>query len=191
MTEKTNLALYTHVQSKNVALLRHYFKNLNDPDYVFDENTLQTKISISGEYSRKQAKFPFILFGQITSSGLMNRTIGQEMYQPIYENGNKVGYRLSGNFFVNAVISIGCESTAEARKLVDYVTSLYRINGKQWLLKNGMTLTDLSLVSPKTELIGNDLVYWERLNVSFITSWTQEVKDIGLIQEIDVDFDVK
>lgn len=94
---------------------------------------------------------------------------------------------MAGTFTSGFSISIASESTAERRDLLDLIVMLYRTVGSDYLKKFRVNITGMSYGSGRTELLANDLVYFDTLNFTVQTEWKQIIQNIPLITSINVD----
>lgn len=188
------IGLSTQLQDVNITMLRQYFKNLKSIDGVdreYDPYLPYTHITITGEFPRRQVSLPAIVVSMIGTSNIMNKMIGREFYRPLYTIADGVkkrnGYQISGIFTSDFSISVASESTVERRDLLDMLIMLYRTAGSEYLKKFGITVTDIKMGSPKTELLVNDFIYFDSINITAHTEWKQLIQNIPLITQIEID----
>lgn len=191
MTSKIGLTSF--IQDTNITFLRQYFKSMkpmNTQNPSYDRDIIATNIQVEGEFPRRQVSYPLVVVSTMNrSQDLMNKLIGRELYTPLYDKTSKkkIGYSMAGTFTTGFSISVASESTAERRDLLDLIVMLYRTIGSDYLKKFRVNITGMSYGSGRTELLANDLIYYDTLNITVQTEWKQVIQNIPLITSIDVD----
>ena len=191
MTSKIGLTSF--IQDTNITFLRQYFKSMkpmNTQNPSYDQDIIATNIQVEGEFPRRQVSYPLVVVSTMNrSQDLMNKLIGRELYTAIYDKTSKkkIGYSMAGTFTTGFSISVASESTAERRDLLDLIVMLYRTIGSDYLKKFRVNTTGMSYGSGRTELLANDLIYYDTLNITVQTEWKQVIQNIPLITKIDVD----
>lgn len=191
MTSKIGLTSF--IQDTNITFLRQYFKSMkpmNTQNPSYDQDIIATNIQVEGEFPRRQVSYPLVVVSTMNrSQDLMNKLIGRELYTAIYDKTSKkkIGYSMAGTFTTGFSISVASESTAERRDLLDLIVMLYRTIGSDYLKKFRVNITGMSYGSGRTELLANDLIYYDTLNITVQTEWKQVIQNIPLITKIDVD----
>lgn len=189
----SKIGLTSFIQDTNITFLRQYFKtmkpmNTQNPNY--NQDIVATNIQVEGEFPRRQVSYPLVVVSTLNrSQDLMNKLIGRELYNVVYDTKTKkkIGYSMAGTFTSGFSISIASESTAERRDLLDLIVMLYRTVGSDYLKKFRVNITGMSYGSGRTELLANDLVYFDTLNFTVQTEWKQIIQNIPLITSINVD----
>ena len=191
MTSKIGLTSF--IQDTNITFLRQYFKSMkpmNTQNPSYDRDIIATNIQVEGEFPRRQVSYPLVVVSTMNrSQDLMNKLIGRELYTAIYDKTSKrkIGYSMAGTFTTGFSISVASESTAERRDLLDLIVMLYRTIGSDYLKKFRVNITGMSYGSGRTEVLANDLVYFDTLNLTVQTEWKQVIQNVPLITSIDVE----
>ena len=191
MTSKIGLTSF--IQDTNITFLRQYFKSMkpmNTQNPSYDRDIIATNIQVEGEFPRRQVSYPLVVVSTMNrSQDLMNKLIGRELYTAIYDKTSKrkIGYSMAGTFTSGFSISVASESTAERRDLLDLIVMLYRTIGSDYLKKFRVNITGMSYGSGRTEVLANDLVYFDTLNLTVQTEWKQVIQNVPLITSIDVE----
>ena len=189
----SKIGLTSFIQDTNITFLRQYFKTMkpvNTQNPSYDRDIIATNIQVEGEFPRRQVSYPLVVVSTMNrSQDLMNKLIGRELYTPLYDKTSKkkIGYSMAGTFTTGFSISVASESTAERRDLLDLIVMLYRTIGSDYLKKFRVNITGMSYGSGRTELLANDLIYFDTLNITTQTEWKQVIHNIPLITSIDVD----
>ena len=189
----SKIGLTSFIQDTNITFLRQYFKtmkHMNTQNPIYDQDIIATNIQVEGEFPRRQVSYPLVVVSTMNrSQDLMNKLIGRELYTPIYDKTSKkkIGYSMAGTFTTGFSISVASESTAERRDLLDLIVMLYRTIGSDYLKKFRVNITGMSYGSGRTELLANDLIYFDTLNLTVQTEWKQVIQNIPLITSINVD----
>lgn len=189
----SKIGLTSFIQDTNITFLRQYFKTMkpmNTQNPIYDQDIIATNIQVEGEFPRRQVSYPLVVVSTMNrSQDLMNKLIGRELYTPLYDKTSKkkIGYSMAGTFTTGFSISVASESTAERRDLLDLIVMLYRTIGSDYLKKFRVNITGMSYGSGRTELLANDLIYFDTLNFTVQTEWQQVIHNIPLITSINVD----
>lgn len=189
----SKIGLTSFIQDTNITFLRQYFKTMkpmNTQNPIYDQDIIATNIQVEGEFPRRQVSYPLVVVSTMNrSQDLMNKLIGRELYTPLYDKTSKkkIGYSMAGTFTTGFSISVASESTAERRDLLDLIVMLYRTIGSDYLKKFRVNITGMSYGSGRTELLANDLIYFDTLNFTVQTEWKQVIQNIPLITSINVD----
>lgn len=189
----SKIGLTSFIQDTNITFLRQYFKTMkpvNTQNPSYDRDIIATNIQVEGEFPRRQVSYPLVVVSTMNrSQDLMNKLIGRELYTPLYDKTSKkkIGYSMAGTFTTGFSVSVASESTAERRDLLDLIVMLYRTIGSDYLKKFRVNITGMSYGSGRTELLANDLIYFDTLNITTQTEWKQVIHNIPLITSIDVD----
>jgi hypothetical protein len=189
----SKIGLTSFIQDTNITFLRQYFKTMkpmNTQNPIYDQDIIATNIQVEGEFPRRQVSYPLVVVSTMNrSQDLMNKLIGRELYTPLYDKTSKkkIGYSMAGTFTTGFSISVASESTAERRDLLDLIVMLYRTIGSDYLKKFRVNITGMSYGSGRTELLANDLIYFDTLNLTVQTEWKQVIQNIPLITSINVD----
>lgn len=189
----SKIGLTSFIQDTNITFLRQYFKTMkpmNTQNPSYNQDIIATNIQVEGEFPRRQVSYPLVVVSTLNrSQDLMNKLIGRELYTAVYDRASKkkIGYSMAGTFTTGFSISVASESTAERRDLLDLIVMLYRTIGSDYLKKFRVNITGMSYGSGRTELLANDLIYFDTLNFTVQTEWKQIIHNIPLITSIDVE----
>lgn len=193
LTSKEFVGLATLIQSATITFLRDYFKALKTVDLKYSPNIARQDIAILGEFPRKQIKYPVIVVSIPKLGDLYQRVIGRELYKPLYtinkdtEKKNLSGYEVGGVFSSGFDINVACESTGERRTLLDFLAIIMRTIAPSHLHQKHIDIASIKIGAGREELIGNDLIYWDVLNIGVQTEWKQIVYNLPLVTDVNVE----